>query len=446
MTTVRIPPHDIASERELIGCCLVDREIHGELVHLVQPGHFFRDAHAYVWEALQELERAGTTPDMVTLRSVLADAGRLARVGGDEALLDFGSPIPTLANATAHAKRVMDLATVRAVIHAAHLVAAEGYEPIDDVPGFLARAGAAVADAAEQRGFDRDPVTLGKAAEQSIERLVARQSGNVADGAPVSTGLRTLDWMLAGGNWPGRLVIVAGRPGMGKSALAQGMAVAAATRGPALVFSLEMPADEMGDRAIALDAQIDGELVRASKLSDGDMRRIMAAADRLQHSNVWIDDTPAATAADIRRVARRHKRKHGLSVVVIDYLQLMRPVRRSDSREQEVAEISRSLKALAKELGVPVVALSQLSRKCEERGDKRPMLSDLRESGAIEQDADVVVFVYRDEIYNTKSTDVGLAELVVAKQRGGRTGTVKVVFRKELTAFFDMDRTEGGYA
>jgi replicative DNA helicase len=167
---------------------------------------------------------------------------------------------------------------------------------------------------------------------------------------------------------------------------------------------------------------------------------MFASVPRLHAAGVWVDDTPGATVAHVRRVARRHKRKHGLALIAVDYLQLMRPVRRSDNREQEIAEMSRSLKELAKELAVPVVALSQLNRECEKRGDKRPMMSDLRESGAIEQDADVIIFVYRDEVYNTKTTEAGLAELIVAKQRGGRTGTVKVAFRKELTAFYDLER------
>ena len=437
--SVRAPAHDMRAEVALIGCCLLDSQCHAELAHTVAPGDFYKDAHAIIWEALQALELARVEADTLALREQLVLAGRLERVGGDEAILSLTDTIPTLANAEHYAAIVRGLASVRAVTAAAHRIAAEGYEPIEDVGGYLERSETAIAEAAEARSIDREPITLGQAAELSLGRLVARQSGKLADGAPVSTGLRSLDNQLRGGNWPGRLIIIAGRPGMGKSALAQQEAVAAGKKGPALIFSLEMPVDELGDRAIASDAEVDSHRMSASHLNADEMSRIMASTSRLHREGVWVDDKPGVTVAYVRRVARRFKRKRGLSLVVIDYLQLMRPVKRSDSREQEVAELSRSLKELAKELGVPVVALSQLNRKCEDRGDKRPMMQDLRESGALEQDADVVIFVYRDDVYNDASKEPGIAELIVAKQRGGSVGTVKTYFRKEVTAFRDLE-------
>lgn len=442
----RVPAHDLRTERALIGSCMLSREIQTSLVDTVEPGNFYRDAHGFVWEALRACERAGELGDTLALSTRLRAAGKLDKVGGDEALLAFTDTIPTLENAESLARRVRELAAVRAVVETCHRIAAEGYEPVDDVPAFLARAERAVALAAEQHVSDAEPVTIGEAAEQSVARLVARQSGKLEDGSPVSTGLGPLDWILAGGFWPGRLYVIAGRPGMGKTSLAQQCATAASKREPALFFSLEMPAEEVGDRAISLDAQIDGERIRASKLSEQEMRGIFAACNRLKGTRVRIDDTPGATLAHVRRVARRQKRRHGLGLVVVDYLQLMRSTGRHDSREQEVSEISRSLKELAKELAVPVVALSQLNRKCDDRGDKRPLLSDLRESGAIEQDADAIVFIYRDDAYNAESKEPGIAELIVAKQRGGRTGTVKVHFRRELTAFYELTGESGGYA
>jgi replicative DNA helicase len=445
MPAERRPPHDLDAERALIGACVLVPEIHADLAQAVRPDDFYKEAHGLVWEALQALAAEKVVADTLSLRGRLEAAGKLQRIGGDDGLIEIvdGGALPTLANAEHYARRIRELAAVRATIAAALRVAAEGYEPIEDVTGFLDRAERAVSEAASERAVDKEPVSIGRAAEMSLERLVARQSGKLSDGAPLSTGLRTLDRILRGGNWPGRLVIIAGRPGMGKSALAQQQAMAAGRRAPALFFSLEMPADELGDRAIATDAQVDSNRMAESRINSGEWSRITAAATRLHNANVWVDDKPGVSVAYIRRVARRFKRKRGLSLVVVDYLQLMRPVKVSDSREQDVAEISRSLKELAKELAVPVIALSQLNRKCADRVDKRPQMSDLRESGAIEQDADVIVFVYRDEVYNEQTKAPGIAELIVAKQRGGSVGMVPTSFRKEVTAFYDLEEWRG---
>lgn len=438
----RVPPHDLESERRLIGSCMLDRDSASALAESVSPDHFYRDAHGFVWQAVQACERAGVVADTHEVRCRLVDAGKLAAVGGDEVLLWLTDVIPTLANAEALARRVRDLSAARSMIAAAQLVLAEGYDGIDDVGDYLARSERAISRAAAERVDDRDFMSLGDASADAYGRLVARQSGKLEDGAPIATGLHRLDNSLGGGFWPGDLVIVAGRPGSGKSAFAlQRCAREAGRRALCAFFSLEMPAYQLGSRAMAADAGIDSNLIRTSRLSSDDMRRLEQSR-AMGDATVWIDDVPGATIGDVRRKTMRLQRKRGaVSMVVVDYLQLMRAVVKSGSREQDVSEISRSLKELAKELAVPVVALCQMNRDFEKRGkDAKPQLSDLRESGAIEQDADTVLFIHRQELADKENAQVrGLAEIIIGKQRAGITGVCEVAFRSETTSFENLE-------
>jgi len=437
---VTAPDRDPAAERALIGCCLLSAECCEESWDACRPEDFSSSQHAACWRAVQALCRAGRGVDTITLVGALETAGELAAAGGHEALLGLTDTVPTLALARQHAQRVSELAAQRAVTRAAKLIAAEGESGVEDVPAYLARSERAIADAADGGVQERGLVTYGQAAEMAYAEVVARAAGDHGAGSPRPTGLTLLDYMLSGGLWPGALYILAGRPAMGKSACAQGIAEHVGRSAPVLFHSLEMPAAEIGARGLAGNAGVDGSRIRANKLSHDDMSRLAAAVTAHDAIGISIDDTPGVTVADVRRRARRLKRTSGLGLVVVDYLQLMRAVKPSGSREQDVAEMSRSMKGIAKELDVPVLALSQLNRNCEARADKRPEMGDLRESGAIEQDADVIMFVYRDEKYNPETQDKGIAEIIVAKHRAGAEGTVRVAFRAETTTFHNLEQ------
>ncbi len=388
----------------------------------------------------------GQPVDTVTLRERLSTAGKLQRVGGDEYLLALTDTIPTVANIEAHAKIVLEKAVVRRVIHACHETSARGYGDYGSMEEYL--------DEAERSMFEVAKERL-KSGYEHINEVVLRTFEEITAAAErkehitgLPTGFRHLDWYTAGFH-PGDLVICAGRPGMGKTAFAMNIAIHAcrARQATVAVFSLEMPKEQLARRLLCSEAGVDGNKLRTGRLTRDDWAPLTRAAGELSELPVWMDDTPALTLMELRAKARRLKSDKGLELIVVDYLQLMRSGTRSESREQEISEISRSLKGLAKELSLPVLALSQLNRGVESRGnkDKRPQLSDLRESGAIEQDADTILFIYRDEVYNPESTDKGIAEIIIGKQRAGPTGIVKCLFRREYTRFENLDQQrEGG--
>jgi replicative DNA helicase len=442
----RVPPNDLSAERAVLGGILLENAALNTVLELpLAAEDFYSDAHARIYEAMLELTQAGQPVDTVTLRERLVTAHKLAAVGGDDYLLALTNTIPTVANIEAHAKIVREKAVVRRLIVACHETAASGYGDYGKMDEFL--------DEAERRIFNvakhrlRSPYEhITDVVVRTFEQItLAAQNKQHITGLP--TGFSGLDRKTAGMH-PGDLIIVAGRPGMGKTSFALNVALnACRARGATTgFFSLEMPKEQLANRLLCSEARVNAGNLRTGHLQRDDWTKLTQAAGMLSDLPIWLDDTPGLTLMELRAKTRRLKAEHNLGLIVIDYLQLMRAGVKTDSREQEISEISRSLKGMAKELGLPVMALSQLNRGVESRGnkDKRPQLSDLRESGAIEQDADTIIFIYRDEVYNPETTDKGLAEIIIGKQRAGPTGTVKCVFHNEYTRFDTLDEQHGG--
>ncbi len=438
----RVPPHSLDAERAVLGGVLLENNALNTILQVLSPDDFYSRGNAIIFDGMAELFRRGQPVDTVTLRAWLVDRGSYQKAGGDEQLLSLTNTIPTVANIEQHAAIIREKANVRRMISACHEIAAEGYGDYGEAEQYF--------DQSEKRVFEIGKQRGGMPYEH-VKEIVFRAIQRVQDAASrgeriigLPTGLDKLDEMTAGLKGS-ELLIIAGRPGMGKTAFALNVAVAAAaSRGVTVaVFSLEMRKEELVQRILCGEARVDGGRMRNGLLSAQDWQRLMGAAGPLTDLKLFIDDTAALTVTALRGKARRIRSEHGLGLVVVDYLQLMRSGVKNDSREQEISEISRSLKALAKELDVPVIALSQLNRGVETRPgkDKRPQLADLRESGAIEQDADVIMFVYRPEVYakdEERQQLRGLAEIIVGKQRSGPTGIVRCKFFHEFTRFENL--------
>jgi len=414
-----------------------------ELPLLVED--FYKDAHGSIYEAMLQLYGENQPVDSVTLRERLAAAGKLQRVGGDEYLLALTDTIPTIANIEAHARIVKEKAVVRRLIHACYEQIARGFGDYAPIEEYLDQAEKAIFDVAKERLRNR-PEHLNEIVIRTFEEItLAAERKEHITGLP--SGFKGLDWYTAGMH-PGDLIICAGRPGMGKTSFAMNVAINAcrARNAAVAVFSLEMPKEQLARRLLCSEAGVDSNKLRTGRLLREDWALLTRAAGELSELPIWMDDTPGITLMEVRSKARRFKSQNDLQLIVIDYLQLMKAGIKTDSREQEISEISRSLKSLAKELKIPVIALSQLNRGVESRGnkDKRPQLSDLRESGAIEQDADTILFIYRDEVYNPDSQDKGIAEIIIGKQRAGPTGTVRCRFVREHTRFENLEEQRDG--
>ncbi len=439
----RVPPNALDAERAVLGGILLENDAMNVVLEILTREDFYSEAHGILFDTMRRLFGRSQPVDHVTLREELVLSQQLQAVGGDEYLLQLAETIPTVANIKAHAEIVREKSIVRTLIAACHEITAQGYGDYGDIEAFLDTAEASVFSVAKQRATNpyehvKDVVLR---TFEEINEMAKR--GDAITGLP--TGFDRLDKMTAGMH-PGDLIIVAGRPGMGKTAFALNVAVNAcmARKQGVAVFSLEMPKEQLVKRMLCSEAQVDGTRLRTGQLLRGDWPKLATAAGVLSELPVWIDDTPAISILELRAKARRLMSEVGLSLLVIDYLQLMRGSGNNNSREQEISEISRSLKALAKELKIPVIALSQLNRGVESRGvkDKRPQLSDLRESGAIEQDADTIWFVYRDEVYNKDTDERGIAEIIVGKQRAGPTGTARVRFFNEYTRFENLSEDD----
>lgn len=434
---MKVAPHNLEAEKSLLGGVLLAGAL-DEVAGLVRAADFYSPAHRLVWAACEALATRGEPIDYVTLSEELRRAGSLDAAGGIAGLAMLDASVPTSANLDAYARTVRETSQARGLLTACREIAKQVYE-MTDLQALLDSAESIIfssTEKLEKRNWHgmRD---LTSSAFKRLEVLFERQE----DITGVPSGLEQLDKMTAGFQ-PGDLIILAARPSMGKTALALGVGshLAIETQQPVAVFSLEMSAESLATRMLASEARVDGQRLRTGKLFDSDWPKLARAADRMHRAPIYIDDEPGPTVLDVRSKCRRLSATHGqLGLVIVDYLQLMRGSGRKDaSREQEISEISRGLKALARELNCPVVALSQLNRSLEKREDKRPMLSDLRESGAIEQDADVIVFVYRDDYYNKDSNDHGIAELIVGKQRNGPTGTARVAFLRDYTRFENL--------
>lgn len=435
----RVPPHSLEAEISVLGSCLISKDAVVTALDLLKADDFYRNAHRVVFEAVHALATSNEPVDAVTVTEWLSRHSRLDEIGGAAALYDLTDQVPTAANAAYYARIVRDRALLRKLIDAGARVTQLGYEPTDDALQTVDRAESIVYELA-QTGNSGDFTPLNELLTESFERLelLSKERSEVTG---LATGFDDLDRLTAGLQ-PQNLVIIAARPSMGKSGLALGIAeyVAIDTRKSVLLFSLEMSKTELVNRMLSSQARVDSGRLRTGRLDDPHWRALGEALGRMSDAPLYIDDTPSITMLEIRAKARRLKQRVGLDLVVVDYLQLMSSSKRSDNRVQEVAEFSRGLKMLAKELDVPVVALSQLSRQPEARTDKRPMLSDLRESGSIEQDADIVGFIYRDEVYDADSPDKGTAELIIAKHRNGAVGKVQLAFLAHFAKFANLSR------
>ena len=441
----KVPPHSIEAEESVIGGILLDNTALDRAVELIIADDFYREAHRRIFRAILDLSERHEPVDLVTLSDALRSRNELQEVGGAAYLAELTERVPTAANVAYYARIVKDKAILRLLISTTTEIALKSYEAPSDVDNFLDEAEHQIFQLSERKAKPsffrvRDIVVESM---KAVEQLYERQE--LVTGVP--TGFVDLDKKTAGLQ-PGDLIIVAGRPSMGKTAFALNMAQYAAMGGNTgvAVFSLEMSKEQLVLRMLCCEARVDQSKVRAGFAAQRDYPKLAIAAERLSAAPIYIDDTPALSVLELRAKARRLKREResNLGLVIVDYLQLMRG-HNSDSREQEISSISRSLKALAKELSVPVIALSQLNRAVEARADKRPLMADLRESGAIEQDADVIMFLYRPWVYDPKNADEREAEVIIAKQRNGPTGTVPLAFFAEYTRFDNRAQDEVDY-
>jgi len=440
-----VPPQNLEAEQSLLAGVLVDPESMNKVVDVVLPEDFYRDDHTRIFELMLDLYEKNEPIDIVTVSSAAKDKGILEKIGGVTYLNTLVDLMPTSANITQYAKMVREKALLRNLMKVSTEIIEKGYEVETNIDGYVDDAEKMIFQISERKYKPsffavRDLVMENV---KTIERLF--QKKQVVTGVP--TGFVELD-KLTSGLQPSDLIIVAGRPSMGKTALclniAQNAALADSASMPVGIFSMEMSKEQLVMRLLSSESEVEFSKLRTGTLSQAEWPKLAQAADTLYKAPIFIDDSPALGVLDLRARARRLKKEHDLGLLVIDYLQLMRGRSNtgSDRREQEISEISRFLKALAKELNIPVIAISQLNRMVEQRDNKRPRLSDLRESGAIEQDADVIMFIYRDEVYDKESKFKGIAEIIIGKQRNGPTGEVQVTFLDKFTAFKNLYNTE----
>jgi replicative DNA helicase len=437
----KLPPQNIEAEQAVLGAVLLDNAVLPQVIEVLQPQDFYRSGHRRIFEAMLDLFEHDDTIDLITVRERMEKKNQLDESGGTAYLASLIDLVPTAANARYHSRIVREKAVLRGLIGTATEIASMSYEGSQDVESLIDEAERKIFNISERRtrvGFVGIRSIL-KDSFKVIEKLYDRKE--LITG--VATGFLDLDKLTCGFQ-PADLVVIAGRPSMGKTAFVLNVAefVGIKSRLPVAIFSLEMAKEQLVMRMLSSRSKVDSNRLRSGFLTKQDWPRLSIAAGELSEAPLFIDDSPSISVLEIRAKARRIKAENDIGLIIIDYLQLIRGRDRVESRQQEISEISRSLKALAKELSVPVVALSQLSRAVETRGgDRRPLLSDLRESGAIEQDADVVAFIYREEVYRKDDEEAdmsdvaGKAEIIVRKQRNGPTGTVHLTFLKEYTRF-----------
>ncbi len=436
----RVPPQNIEAEQAILGAILLDNSALNKVLEIIHADDFYRESHKRIFNAILDLSERSETIDLITITEHLRKKGELEAAGGAAFLSALVNSIPTAANVRQHSKIVHEKALLRNLIQIATDIVTRSYEESGRVEEMLDQAEQTIFAISEKKVRPSFvPVKdIVKSSFETIERLYERKER--VTGVP--SGFRDLDEQTCGFQ-PSDLVIIAGRPSMGKTALALGVAqhLGIEKRGTTAIFSLEMSKEQLVIRMLCSEARVDSHKLRSGYLGRSDWPRLTGAAGRLAETRIFIDDTPAISVLEMRAKSRRLKAEHGLNLIVVDYLQLMRGRGNADTREQEISDISRSLKALAKELQVPVIALSQLSRAVENRSDKRPMLADLRESGAIEQDADIVLFIYRDEVYHPTDDNKGISDIIIGKQRNGPVGTVKLAFIDRYTRFENLDRS-----
>ena len=439
----RVPPQNIEAEQAVLGAMLIKKEAIAEVSQLLKPADFYREAHRIVYETMLELFNKNEAVDLITVTEQLRKNDLLEKAGGIAFVTSLANAVPTAANVEYHARIVEEKAQLRNLINSATEIAGMAYEASDDITDVMDKSEKMILEvAARQNSGSFVPIkeilmdTFSK-----IEKLYETKGG--ITGLP--SGFKDLD-KLTSGLQPSDLILVAARPSMGKTAFTLNIAqhVAVHENKSVAFFSLEMSKEQLVQRMLCSEGGIDSQRLRVGELEENDWEKLINAADRLSRAPIYIDDTAGITVMELRSKARRLKAEHDLQLIVIDYLQLMqgRSSKNSDNRQQEISEISRSLKALARELDVPVVALSQLSRSVESRTVKKPMLSDLRESGSLEQDADIVMFLYREDYYDQETERKNITEVIIAKHRNGPIGTIELFFQKEFTKFRDLSRME----
>jgi replicative DNA helicase len=435
----RIPPQNIEAEQAVLGAIFLQPSSLTLASELLIPEDFYRASHQKIYNAMLQLSDKGEPVDLVTVTSELADVNLLEEVGGVSYLSDLANSVPTAANIEYYGKIVEEKSILRRLIRTATGIAQDGYSREDEVEVLLNEAEKTIMEVAQRKNAG---------AFQNIKDVLVQTYDNIellhdrkGDVTGIATGFAELDKMTAGFQ-RNDLIIVAARPSVGKTAFALNIAqnVATKTDENVAIFSLEMGADQLVMRMLCAEGNIDAQRLRTGSLTPEDWGKLTMAMGSLSNSGIYIDDTPGIRVSEIRAKCRRLKQESGLGMVLIDYLQLIQGSGRSDNRQQEVSEISRTLKELARELKVPVIALSQLSRGVEQRQDKRPMMSDIRESGSIEQDADIVAFLYREDYYDKESENQNIIEIIIAKQRNGPVGTVSLAFVKEYNKFVNLER------
>ena len=435
----KLPPQNIEAEESLLSAILIDNRTLLDVLELLVPENFYKTAHQLIFAGITALFTRNEPIDLVTLTNILKEQGHLEKIGGASFLASLVDTVPLAANAQHYAKIIHAKSALRQLIEKSNVITQRCFEDRGDVDAVIDFAESSIFEISENK-TSQSVHPLSKIIETNIDALEERQ-GNRAIITGVPTGFPLLDHKTSGLQ-NSDLIILAARPGMGKTALALNIARHAAVEAgiPVVIFSLEMSKEQLSMRLLSSEARLDSSRLRSGFITQEDWLKITEAAGALSNAPVLIDDTPSLSAMEIRAKARRLKIDKNIGLIVIDYLQLMQGRRGAERRELEISEISRSLKALAKELNLPVIALSQLNRMLEQRSDKRPQLSDLRESGALEQDADVVTFIYRDEVYNKdeNNPEKGKAEVIIAKQRNGPVGTIPLVFLGAYTRFENM--------
>ncbi len=435
----RIPPQNLDAEQSTLGSMLLEKDAIYKGSELLRPEDFYREAHRVIFEVVVHLANKGEPVDMITVSEELKQRGMLDKVGGVPYLTQLANFVPTAANVGHYAHIVAEKSLLRSIISVATNIVKMGYEGSEEVDVILDRAEKDIFEISQKRNV-KGFVNLRSILVETFERIekLYESKGGVT-GLP--TGYPDFDRMTAGLQ-PSDLIILAARPSMGKTTFALNLGEHAAVelKIPAIIFSLEMSKEQLALKLLCSEAGVDNQRIRTGTLRDDDWPKLSHALGRLSDAMLFIDDTPGISALEIRAKTRRIKAEYGLGLIIIDYLQLMGSRSKSENRQQEVSEISRSLKALARELNVPVIALSQLSRAVEQRADKKPGLADLRESGSLEQDADIVGFLYREDYYNPETDRKNITELIIAKQRNGPVGSVDFYFQKEFSKFQSLSR------
>ena len=437
----KIPPQNIEAEMSVLGSMLIEEEAISRTVEILDSSHFYRESHQKIFSAIIKLYEDGRGVDLITLTEKLKKENLLDRIDGISYLTALVNSVPTAANVVYYARIVREKAIIRNLISACTQLVTESYGLTRDVDALLDKAEKIIFDIA-QRKIEGRFIPFKDIIKDSIETIdrLYQKKENITG---VATGFQSLDIKTAGLQ-ASDLIIIAGRPSMGKSSFACCIAEHAAVveKKPVAIFSLEMSKEQLVQRMLCSHARINAHNVRTGYLSQSDWPKLTNAAGKLSEAPIFVDDTPGISVLELRAKARRLKAQHDIKLIIIDYLQLMQGSRGSESRQQEISDISRSLKALARELDVPLIAVSQLSRAVESRSDHRPQLSDLRESGALEQDADVVLLLLREEYYQPTEENKGLAEVIISKQRNGPVGSLKMAFIKEYTRFESISLRE----